>query len=240
MRVSASGIRPVSGRPGRSHSVRSGPGSRSRARGPARSEGVRPESGLSRTALRFNRGRSVVVVAAFAAALLAAALPVAASAAVSPRPAWILDGAQDSAYLGWSVGTAGDVNGDGYSDVIVGEPYYDVVQFFLVNVGRARIFLGGPNGVSTVASWSVIGGSNSAFGYSVGTAGDVNGDGYDDVIVGAPDYSNGQNQEGGAWLYLGGPDGPDTTADWMREGGQATANLGLSVATAGDVNGGVC
>jgi len=179
----------------------------------------------------------VVVVAAFAAALLAAALPVAASAAVSPRPAWILDGAQDSAYLGWSVGTAGDVNGDGYSDVIVGEPYYDVVQFFLVNVGRARIFLGGPNGVSAVASWSVIGGSNSAFGYSVGTAGDVNGDGYDDVIVGAPDYSNGQNQEGGAWLYLGGPDGPDTTADWMREGGQATANLGLSVATAGDVNG---
>ena len=72
-------------------------------------------------------------------------------------------------------------------------------------------------------------------GSSVSTAGDVNGDGYSDIIVGAPGDENGQTDEGRAYLYLGpyvGPGGSGVA--WTAEGDQAGANFGASVAAAGD------
>ena len=89
------------------------------------------------------------------------------------------------------------MNGDGYSDVIVGAPYYDFGQ---ANEGRRlRLSRVGPSGLST-AAWTAEGDQADAyFGYSVGTAGDVNGDGYSDVIVGASGYNNGQTDEGRAY-----------------------------------------
>jgi hypothetical protein len=45
----------------------------------------------------------------------------------------------------------------------------------------------------------------ASFGYSLGSAGDVNGDGYTDVIVGAPDYDHGELDEGAAFVYRGRP-----------------------------------
>ena len=65
-------------------------------------------------------------------------------------------------------------------------------------------------------SWSPDGGQPDAeYGRSVATAGDVNGDGYSDVLVGAPAYDDGQVDEGRVFLYLGSPTGPDETPDWM-------------------------
>jgi hypothetical protein len=150
---------------------------------------------------------------------------------------------QASAQLGTSVASAGDVNGDGYSDLIVGAPFYDSGE---TDEGAAFVFLGGPTGVAagTPASASATLQSNQAnaqLGTSVAAAGDVNGDGYADVIVGAPLYDDGQTDEGAAFVFLGGPAGvasQSAAAAYARfESDQASAHLGASVADAGDVNG---
>ena len=97
--------------------------------------------------------------------------------------------------------TAGDVNGDGYADVIVGAFGYDNGQ---ADEGRAFVYHGSAGGLSGSAAWTAESDQAGAwFGSSVATAGDVNGDGYADVIVGAPYYDNGQTDEGRAFVYHG-------------------------------------
>jgi hypothetical protein len=148
---------------------------------------------------------------------------------------WIEDGDQGYAYFGVSVGTAGDVNGDGYSDVIVGAYGYDNGQS---GEGRAFVYHGSVSGPSTVADWTAEPDEIDAlFGFAVNTAGDVNGDGYSDVIVGAYSYTNVESNEGAAFVYHGSPDGLAATPSWSGESNQASASYGRSVATAGDVNG---
>ncbi len=64
------------------------------------------------------------------------------------------------------------------------------------------------------------------FGYSVATAGDVNGDGYSDVIVGAPSTTTGRRDEGRAFVYHGSAAGLDARIpDWTAESNQAGAQL---------------
>ena len=153
---------------------------------------------------------------------------------------WTAEGDQDGASFGYSVATAGDVNGDGYSDVIVGAHCYNNGQ---TEEGRAFVWFGsasglGANGTPANAAWTAEGDQDGAvFGTCVATAGDVNGDGYSDVIVGAPDYNNGQTDEGRAFVYHGSASGLSALPNWTAESNQANAHFGGSVATAGDVNG---
>jgi len=150
-------------------------------------------------------------------------------------PGWNADGGQLDANFGWSVGSAGDVDGDGISEVIVGARLYDNGQ---MNEGRAFVYLGSPSGPSLVADWTVEADQARAnFGVSVGTAGDVNGDGYSDVIVGAHQYSNGEVNEGRVYVYHGSADGLAATPAWTAEADQEDAKFGRSAGTAGDVNG---
>jgi hypothetical protein len=147
----------------------------------------------------------------------------------------LLESNQASAYMGWSVSSAGDVNGDGYSDVIIGATYYDNGQ---TNEGAAFVYHGSSSGLSTTASFQVESNQASAYmGRSVSSAGDVNGDGYSDVIVGAYLYDNGQTDEGAAFVYHGSATGLSTTASSQLESNQAGAEMGFSVSSAGDVNG---
>ena len=148
---------------------------------------------------------------------------------------WTAESDQAEAWFGYSAGTAGDVNGDGYADVIVGAFYYDNGE---VNEGRAFVYHGSATGLSTTADWTAESDQvNAIFGWSAGTAGDVNGDGYADVIVGAPNYDSPSSAEGRAFVYHGSATGLSATADWTAESNQAHALLGASVGTAGDVNG---
>ena len=154
---------------------------------------------------------------------------------IAAVPATVLDADQSGAQLGASVGTAGDVNGDGYADVIVGAPYEDFST--LTDTGEAMVFLGGPSGLATTPSWFEDGPqANAHFGASVGTAGDVNGDGYADVIVGSPGYTNGETDEGQFAVFPGGPGGVQPSS-YFPESDNSFAALGAWVATAGDVNG---
>jgi len=150
-------------------------------------------------------------------------------------PAWWAEPDQAQASYGTSVASAGDVNGDGYCDVIVGAPHFDNGE---TNEGRAFLYLGTPSGPANSPSWTAESDAGgSLFGSSVGSAGDVNGDGFTDVIIGAPLHSNGQPGEGRAFVYLGSPTGMSATPFWTLESNQANAQLGKAVASAGDLNG---
>lgn len=152
------------------------------------------------------------------------------------NPGWQKIGDQSFTYLGYSVASAGDVNGDGYSDIIVAAPHYDLGQG---EEGRVLVYLGSPFGLSTVGADYIlqIPQSGAHFGHSVASAGDVNGDGYSDILIGAPDYDNGQEDEGAVFLYFGSPNGLVTSSYWSAESDDAGSRYGFSVASAGDVNG---
>ncbi|MBK7445971.1 MAG: FG-GAP repeat protein [Ignavibacteria bacterium] len=155
---------------------------------------------------------------------------------LSSSPSWSKEINQASANFGWSVATAGDVNGDGYSDVIIGAPNYDSVQ---TNEGRAYIYLGSASGLQSGFIWKFeVNQTDANFGYSVACAGDIDNDGYSDVIIGSPFYDGGLTDEGKVYLFNGGSAGLNmVTADWTYESNQDSAQIGFSVATAGDVNG---
>lgn len=153
---------------------------------------------------------------------------------VIEKPAFVIPGTQ-AGHFGASVSTAGDINGDGYSDLVVGEPAYSNGQ---IGEGRALLYLGSATGVGTVPSWSFETNQiDAALGASVATAGDVNGDGFHDVLLGAPGFDRGERDEGRVLLFLGSTSGLSATPAWSHEIDLAFAAFGASVATAGDVDG---
>jgi hypothetical protein len=152
----------------------------------------------------------------------------------------IVTGGAASDYFGRNVASAGDVNGDGYNDVIIGA--YQAPYSGSAGPGRAYIFYGGPSFASNLAVGSanvMITGTTAPdrFGNSVATAGDVNGDGYSDVIIGAYQAAS---YYGRAYIFYGGSSlGSSISANSANVviAGNSGDRLGISVATAGDVNG---
>lgn len=146
-------------------------------------------------------------------------------------PAWSFAGSQPGAHLGHSVSSAGDVNGDGYGDVLVGAPDAESGK------GAAFLFLGSRAGLSLTPAWSSEGAqSGTRYGFSVAGAGDVNGDGYGDVLVGAPDYDDDPVDQGAVFLYLGSPGGLSILPSHVWKGVQAGGRFGAAVSGAGDTN----
>lgn len=168
-------------------------------------------------------------------------------------------GANASDGAGASVGDAGDVNGDGYGDVIIGAPTAG-------GTGRAFIVFGRPSWFGTpTLDLATLDGTNGFTllgenaddhcGYAVSGAGDVNGDGYGDVIVGAPEASfdgdpgsDPEIKEGQAYIVFGKADWSGTPAvslaaldgtnGFMVFGPEENTpnGVGFAVSGAGDVN----
>jgi hypothetical protein len=138
--------------------------------------------------------------------------------------------------------SAGDVNGDGYADFIVSSQ-------FTGTTGAASVFFG--SATPTAANWTAAttsaridlvppGSGSQGFGNTVAPAGDVNGDGFGDFLVGAPSTAG---SVGAAYLYLG--SATPTATSWNTAGSGVRADLpGIDgatggfgiVGTAGDVN----
>jgi hypothetical protein len=129
-----------------------------------------------------------------------------------------------SIYFGWSISTAGDVNDDGFSDILIGS-YWE---------SKAYLFYGGLSMDNTAdLTFSV---PSSEFGISVSGAGDINGDGYKDIVIGDRFKSSGNlSNNGSASIYFGGPS-IDNIPDVVLYGLNSFDNLGVSVSS-GDVNG---
>jgi hypothetical protein len=106
-----------------------------------------------------------------------------------------------------------DVNGDGYADLIVGAPSQDNPE---TREGQAYVYFGsatGPSVTPDVTLDNPLDQASGSFGRSVASAGDVNGDGYADLIVGAYQQDNPEANEGQAYVYFGSATGPSVTPD---------------------------
>lgn len=133
----------------------------------------------------------------------------------------LLTGAAISDNFGYSVSSAGDMNGDGYSDVIVGAQLNDAGGNA---AGRAYVYHGGSS-MNSVADLTITGAAaNDNFGNAVSLAGDMNGDGYGDIIVGANGNDAGGSSAGRAYVYFGGSI-PDSIVDVTMTGAAASDNF---------------
>jgi hypothetical protein len=163
---------------------------------------------------------------------------------------FILNGINAGDHIGWSVASAGDVNGVGIGDIIVGAPGSSTAG---PSSGQSYVIFGSKGPWNSPISLSSLNGTNGFIlngiesldesGWSVAGAGDVNDDGIDDLIVGAPTASSsigrsyvvfGSNKSWSSpisFLNLNGNNG--FTINGINAGDQS----GYSVASAGDVNG---
>jgi hypothetical protein len=170
-----------------------------------------------------------------------------------------LDGATAGDMVGYSVSSLGDVNGDGFEDAIVGAPWtkFDpqaTTKWDLYS-GEAYLLFGpvqtSTNGINLKPIARALPNSPPVFaaGLSVSGAGDVNRDGYNDILVGAP-WGIADNQQGSSgrasgevYLIFGRQDiggdlsSPDQSRGVIFEGAAQGDNAGLSVASAGDFDG---
>ena len=168
-----------------------------------------------------------------------------------PAQGFVIQGDMERDFAGRSVSSAGDVNGDGYDDLIIGAHFGDDGG---PNAGEAYVVYGGPglSGVIDLSTLTATQGciiqgdmTNDFAGRSVSSAGDINGDGYHDLIVGADGGDNGGNGAGEAYVIYGGSglsgviDLSTLTGDqgFIIQGDAADDGAGRSVSSAGDVNG---
>ncbi len=155
----------------------------------------------------------------------ALAVAQACAQTITHVPLFTFDGDSNRVQLGKSVSGAGDVNGDGFADLIVGVP--DEPN---VGTGGAQVFSGADGSML----YNFVGdAAGDLFGFSVSGAGDVNGDGFDDLIVGAPTNDNGSAPFGSARVLSG----VDGSVLFTFDGDPTSDFFGRAVSGAGDVNG---
>ncbi|WP_445013901.1 beta strand repeat-containing protein, partial [bacterium endosymbiont of Bathymodiolus sp. 5 South] len=203
---------------------------------------------------KLNAGKSYVV---FGKADGSAIDLSAIADANNPIGGFVINGAAASDKNGISVSSAGDVNGDGLDDLIVGATHADLNG--KKDVGKSYVVFGKADSsainLSTIATGNSSGGfvingeeANDWSGISVSSAGDVNGDGLDDLIVGAAHADlSGKLDAGKSYVVFGKADSSainlstiaasNSLGGFVINGEETNDWSGLSVSSAGDVNG---
>jgi len=145
--------------------------------------------------------------------------------------------------LGFSLAVVGDVNGDGYDDLLAGTPYCQSIAYA---AGGAWLLPGAPTdelGAFEDRATQFLGQEWGDYaGYALAAAGDVDGDGFDDLLVGAPGNGNYASDAGRTYLILGSADPWDShrqlvNADVIFQGMAVADESGAAVAGGGDVDG---
>ncbi|MCP4869714.1 MAG: hypothetical protein GY898_13455 [Proteobacteria bacterium] len=158
------------------------------------------------------------------------------AAYAAPSPSWELFAAQGDSSLGVSVASAGDVNGDGRPDVLLGVPGYDSSA---TSEGAAALFLGTFAGFSTTPALLLEGGQPYAFeGTAVAGLGDIDVDGFDDFAIGAPGWDAPDGSDlGRLRVYAGSATGLDPNPIFEVVGDIPHGGLGRSIAALPDADG---
>ncbi|UKP00637.1 beta strand repeat-containing protein [Nostoc sp. UHCC 0870] len=167
---------------------------------------------------------------------------------------FVINGIDASDTSGWSVSSAGDINGDGFDDLIIGARGASPNG---QGAGESYVVFGSSSGFNAQLNLSSLDGSNGFVingidardysGSSVSSAGDINGDGFDDLIIGAPNAApNGQNYAGESYVVFGSSSGfnaqlnlsdLDGSNGFVINGIDERDFSGNSVSSAGDING---
>ena len=156
------------------------------------------------------------------------------SAFLDPATVWSLDGSVNESLS--SGLAAGDFNGDGFDDLVVGIPGRGNNSS---NVGHVELYLGSSSGLTSTPAWVwTLNASQGFTGAKLASAGDVDSDGDEELLIVSSNYTspNPNSEKGRADMFLGGQS-MGQVPDWTLNGTAIDSILGASIAGGGDVNG---
>ncbi len=206
----------------------------------------------------WSNGQARVEVAAAVTVLVQ---PIDLSAVAAGTGGFVILGQDAGDRSGFSVASAGDVNGDGFGDVIIGAVFGDGAGNAKTSAGDSYVVLGAAGGFGAAIDLATVAAGTGGFvilgedtgdraGHSVASVGDVNGDGLGDLIIGAR-YADGagnlKSNAGGSYVVFGAASGFGAavnlftvaagTGGFVIHGQDASDYAGYSVSSAGDING---